>query len=206
MSSDGTGFTPQFRQILGAEQRRSVLTAIGDELTPSTTIGEIVDAAAALGWHDGVGQLRLIDLAEVLLQDGQPQTAANETTPAPAEAKAEPDEEAPAKAAKPSSKKAASKKATAKKATPKAAPKKPAAKKASKAKVPSREAFDERMSLDEAIAAFVPLVESIGEATMADLEEATGLGRRKLRFHIGQLVKHGHLTRHGMGRGTFYTV
>lgn len=203
MSSDGTGFTPQFRQILGAEQRRSVLTAIGDELTPSTTIGEIVDAAAALGWHDGVGQLRLIDLAEVLLQDTEPQTAANESTPA---VEAEADEEAPPKTAKPSSKKAASKKATAKKATPKAASKKPAAKKASKGKVPSREAFDERMSLDEAIEAFVPLVESIGEASMADLEEATGLGRRKLRFHIGQLVKHGHLTRHGMGRGTFYTV
>ena len=188
-----------------------MLTAIGDELTPSTTIGEIVDAAATLGWHDGVGELRLIDLAEVLLSDEPPQTAANETTPAP-EAKA--DEDAPAKtsanksakkASKAASKKAATKKAS-KTATKKAAAQKPAAKKASHAKVPSREAFDERMSLDEAIEAFVPLVESIGEATMADLEEATGLGRRKLRFHIGQLVKHGHLTRHGMGRGTFYTV
>ena len=182
-----------------------MLTAIGDELTPSTTIGEIVDAAAALGWHDGVGQLRLIDLAEVLLADAEAQTAANETTPAP-EAKTETDEDAPAKT---SAKKNNAKKATAKKGTAKkAAAKKRAAKKATKAKgkVPSREAFDERMSLDEAIEAFVPLVESIGEATMADLEEATGLGRRKLRFHIGQLVKHGHLTRHGMGRGTFYTV
>lgn len=206
MSGDGTGFTPQFRQILGAEQRRSVLTAIGDELTPSTTIGEIVDAASTLGWHDGVGQLRLIDLAEVLLREA-PAHAANETTaPAP---KADDDDDdvddAPAaqtskKTNKKTSKKAAASKPAATKKTTKAAAK------AGKGKVPSKEAFDERMSLDEAIAAFVPLVESIGEATMADLEEATGLGRRKLRFHIGQLVKHGHLTRHGMGRGTFYTV
>ena len=41
---------------------------------------------------------------------------------------------------------------------------------------------------------------------MQELEEKTGMGRRKLRFHIGQLVKHERLTRHGMGRGTYYTA
>jgi hypothetical protein len=43
-------------------------------------------------------------------------------------------------------------------------------------------------------------------ATMQQLEEFTGIGRRKLRFHIGQLVRHEHLERHGMGRGTYYTA
>ena len=43
-------------------------------------------------------------------------------------------------------------------------------------------------------------------ATMQDLEEFTGVGRRKLRFHVGQLVRHEYLERHGMGRGTYYTV
>ena len=52
----------------------------------------------------------------------------------------------------------------------------------------------------------VPLVERYDNATMQDLEEATGVGRRKLRFHIGQLVRHEYLERHGMGRGTYYTV
>jgi hypothetical protein len=41
---------------------------------------------------------------------------------------------------------------------------------------------------------------------MQDLEQFTGIGRRKLRFHIGQLVRHDHLARHGMGRGTYYTT
>ena len=186
-----------------------MLTAIGDELSASTTIGEIVDAAATLGWIDGVGELRLIDLAEVLLRAAPQEPAANESTEAPTAEDAEV-EVAPAKNAKKVAKKA-SKKSSKKAAKADKAPKADKADKApkkgkSKGKVPPKEAFDERMSLDEAIEAFVPLVDNIGEATMADLEEATGLGRRKLRFHIGQLVKHGHLTRHGMGRGTFYTV
>jgi predicted HTH transcriptional regulator len=62
------------------------------------------------------------------------------------------------------------------------------------------------MSLDEAAELFVPIVSELGNATMQDLEDATGLGRRKLRFHIGQLVRNDCLERHGMGRGTYYTA
>lgn len=62
------------------------------------------------------------------------------------------------------------------------------------------------MSLDQAARLLVPLVRKLREATMQNLEEQTHMGRRKLRFHIGQLVKHGKLRRHGMGRGTCYTV
>jgi predicted HTH transcriptional regulator len=62
------------------------------------------------------------------------------------------------------------------------------------------------MSLQEAAKAIVPLVQALGQATMQELEASTKAGRRKLRFHIGQLVRHGYLERHGMGRGTYYTA
>lgn len=65
---------------------------------------------------------------------------------------------------------------------------------------------EERMSLDEAAELFLPIVTELGQATMQDLEEFTGVGRRKLRFHVGQLVRHEYLERHGMGRGTYYTI
>ncbi len=65
---------------------------------------------------------------------------------------------------------------------------------------------DEPMTLDEAAELLLPMVRALDMATMQALEETTGIGRRKLRFHIGQLVREGHLHRHGMGRGTHYTV
>jgi hypothetical protein len=91
------------------------------------------------------------------------------------------------------------------KAAPKAAAPAPKPKgKAAKRRLPID--VDDRMSVEEAADVFLPIVQELGEATMQDLEEATQVSRRKLRFHIGQLVAHGHLARHGMGRGTFYTV
>jgi len=168
-----------------------MLTTIGSALPSETTLGDIIDASTTLGWTEGVGDLRLIDLAEALLQEPAAEPP-REVVPLAAVV-AEPP--ARAKASKPAAKKASK-------------PAKAAASKPAKAKTqaPPSEAFDERMSLAEAIDAFVPLVRQLGEATMQDLEQATGLGRRKLRFHVGQLVKHGHLSRHGMGRGTFYSV
>ncbi len=122
------------------------------------------------------------------------------------------------KAAKKLAKKKAAKKVSSKKATKKVAKtvaKKKSTKKAAKKKAAKRSAKkasmrigteEEALSLDQAVQLLVPIVRHLKEATMQALEERTGMGRRKLRFHIGQLVKHGHLTRHGMGRGTCYTV
>ncbi|MCB9702950.1 MAG: histone H1-like repetitive region-containing protein [Myxococcales bacterium] len=112
-------------------------------------------------------------------------------------------------AKKTAAKKTAAKKTAAKKtAAKKTSAKKTAAKKTSakKAAPAAAELDSEAMSLDQAAKVLLPLVRRHKEATMQALEESTGMGRRKLRFHIGQLVKHGRLRRHGMGRGTYYTV
>jgi hypothetical protein len=284
-----SGFDDSFRRHLAVEQRRAVLDTIAHELTPETTLGDIVDAAQDLGWADGLGELCLSDLALALFGE----TPASAPSPAPVEhaadaetdededevaaddddevaaddddededddeeeASDEDEEEAPSRGRKaeaerkPSSldraldridkalaarrkvrgkktakatpaKKAAAKKAASKKPAPpakKAAP--PPAKKTAAATRAANAAAaaaaaaaeddedddTEAMSLDQAAKLLVPLVRKLREATMQDLEEQTKMGRRKLRFHIGQLVKHGRLRRHGMGRGTCYTV
>ncbi len=64
----------------------------------------------------------------------------------------------------------------------------------------------ERLSPEAAARLILPIVAEREKATMLDIEAATGMGRRKVRFHVGRLVKAGRLVRHGMGRGTYYTV
>lgn len=247
-----TGFEDSYRRYLVPEQRKAVLETIARELSPTTTLGDIVDAAQELGWGDAIGEMNLGELAQALL-GGPP--VAQAQAPAPVEEEEEeaaaapveePEEEEelaaedeeeeeieeeeeeeeeeepvakPARKASPArGKKAAGKKAA--KAGKKsgrgatqtslpivAAPEKKGGKKSGK-KAPPAPAFDEStaMNLEQASKLLVPLVRKLKEATMQDLERETGMGRRKLRFHIGQLVKHGRLKRHGMGRGTCYTV
>lgn len=279
-----SGFEDSFRRHLAVEQRRAVLDTIAHELTPDTTLGDIVDAAHDLGWADGLGELCLADLAVALFGDAGPDEPVAAQAPLPhadpddddsdeladndgeaddetddddetsADSEEDDDDEPTARSGrKPSSldravdriektlaaaRKVRSKKAAAKVANkklakaaariptpaPAAKPAKPAKGKAAakavpaktiaptKARAPIDEDEDdedddtEAMSLDQAAKLLVPLVRKLREATMQDLEEQTKMGRRKLRFHIGQLVKHGKLRRHGMGRGTCYTV
>jgi hypothetical protein len=258
-----TGFEDSYRRHLVVEQRKAVLETIARELSPTTTLGDIVDAAQELGWGDAMGELSLGDFAEALLGG---EVAAPAVPPAVAdsaeeedgaeEARADEEEEdellaeeeepeddddlseteedvAPPPPVAKASKKAKAK-ASAKKAakggksakggrvpTQTALPNIPAApakkgaggkklsKKAAKKAamyVPAMQDDSDAMNLDQAAKLLIPIVRRLKEATMQDLEEQTGMGRRKLRFHIGQLVKHGRLKRHGMGRGTCYTV
>jgi len=315
-----------FRSHLPKEQRRAVLEVLAEELDPGTTMGEVLDAAADIGWGEAFGELNLAELAEVLVA-GAPELIAKEQAEEvevvadenraddadDVEAEADdvddlddddddPDDDAGSDddtdddadeqpvsvwrtskkrsarkvaarkaASKKAAKKAASKKAakkatakktakkatakktaktatakkTAKKATAKKTAKKVTAKKATAKKATAKKATakkptskkttskktskkaasksakkktakkgskkaaaveEEALSLEQAAKLLVPMVRRLKEATMQELEERTGMGRRKLRFHIGQLVKNGHLTRHGMGRGTCYTV
>ena len=243
------------------QQRKAVLDALASKIDPDATVGEVLEAAEALGWSDSMGELSLADLADALLSDGTSEDEEIAVAPLDddaAEAEEELEDEAleddedealeeeietharTKKKAGKKTAKTAGKKKTAKtvgkkttkkvgKKTAKTAGKKTAKKaavatptskkKAKKGATGAKKAgaarmrvlrqkleADEPMSLDEAAEVFLPLVERYDNATMQDLEEATGVGRRKLRFHIGQLVRHEYLERHGMGRGTYYTV
>jgi hypothetical protein len=234
-------FEPSYRRHLAVELRKAVLEVLASKLDGESTVGEIVDAANALGWSEGIGELTLGDLADVLLPahgegEGATRTDANARgVPAEDESdedesdeedededesdeedededeeEAEEEEEAPAPTkAKGRAAKAKPAAKVAKGRAAKAAPA-PAAKasggKAKAGRAKATVSLDERMSLQEAAKALVPLVQALGQATMQELEASTRAGRRKLRFHIGQLVRHGYLDRHGMGRGTYYTT
>lgn len=256
-----TGFEDSYRRHLVVEQRKAVLETIARELSPTTTLGDIVDAAQELGWGDAMGELSLGEFAEALLggevaapavppavaDAGEPEEEEEEEVEAFAEEPEDEDDEEeeeeddddlseteedvapppPPKAAK-KTKAAAKKAGKAAKGKSRVAPtqtalpnipavpakkgaaggkklSKKAAKKAAMY-VPAMQDDSDAMNLDQAAKLLVPIVRKLKEATMQDLEEQTGMGRRKLRFHIGQLVKHGRLKRHGMGRGTCYTV
>ncbi len=177
--SDTVGFEASFQRHLAAERPRAILECLASTMSQDASMGEIVDAAEAIGAGDVMGDLTLAELARALVT----QAAALEPARAPARGKRRRIPKAP----RPSLQTAA--RATARGVDPRATP-----------------APHERLSHDQAIALLVPMVEEMGQATMLDLEARTGMGRRKIRFHVGQLVKSGHLVRHGMGRGTHYTV
>ena len=183
-------FQSSFERHLLREQRRAVLQTLSKTIPQEATVGELVDAARALGWSDPMGALTLQDFADALL-GGEPSTGAIDPAPV---APSVPDEarRSPAKAPN-------------KRSTP-AAKSSPSVSNSALAALKSKLDADEPMSLEEAAEALIPIVGNMKTATMQQLEEFTGIGRRKLRFHIGQLVRHGHLERHGMGRGTHYTT
>lgn len=184
-------FQTAFERHLLPEQRRAVLRALADSVPEDATVGDIVDAARALGWSEPMTALTLQDFADALLsgggevEDAQPSAQPSGPTPS----RAETTEPAASKAPKPKKPKASAKESN-------------AALESLKAKLDA----DEPMSLEEAAEVLVPLVSNMETATMQQLEEFTGIGRRKLRFHIGQLVRNEYLERHGMGRGTYYTA
>lgn len=216
MQRSAPGFEASYRRHLAIEQRRAFLDALARNFEATATVGEIVDAAVALGWI-GIGELSLADLADAILLDAPAtapaaaQTEADDEDDEDGDDDVEDDDEPEVAAAPPrGGKQTAAKKttkATAPAKVPAAAAKPAAVAKPGKPGKVAKVALDDRMSLDEAAAVLLPLVRAHGEATMQQLEQSTaGAGRRKLRFHIGQLVKNGRLERHGMGRGTFYTV
>lgn len=201
-------FQSSFERHLLQEQRRAVLQALSNSVPQDATVGELVDAARALGWSNPMGMLTLQDFADALLGAEPDADAPNQSVPG---AREEPSE-TPAAASKASKKVSAT--TTAKKAKAAAGPANPTANptasptasSAALDALKSKLDADEPMSLEEAAEALIPIVGNMKTATMQQLEEFTGIGRRKLRFHIGQLVRHGHLERHGMGRGTHYTT
>ena len=65
MSKSGKDFERAFNKHLPAAQRRHVLATMQQTLKRETTLGEVVDAAAALGWGDAMNELTLSDLAEL---------------------------------------------------------------------------------------------------------------------------------------------
>lgn len=192
-----------------------MLEALAEQLGPSVTMGDVLDAAEGLGWGDGIGDLTLADLAAALLDPTTPVPAPAAIVAQPEEDEDEDDEDDEEEAPAPKVTAAAKKKGRARAPEPEPPPPPAKAKKAGKPMMKTKTSrlkalrakidADDPMSLEEAAELLVPVIEELGQATMQDLEEFTGIGRRKLRFHIGQLVRHDHLERHGMGRGTYYT-
>ncbi len=183
-----------------------MLQALSARVPQDATLGDLVDAARSLGWSDPMGTLTLQDFADALL--GQ-EAELDQTAPAPSEPAPQPTATTPntraAKASTGTRKLPAASKTTPSKPSKPNKPNKTSASAALEG-LKSKLDADEPMSLEEAAEALIPIVGNMKTATMQQLEEFTGIGRRKLRFHIGQLVRHGHLERHGMGRGTHYTT
>ena len=45
-----------------------------------------------------------------------------------------------------------------------------------------------------------------GRVTISEAAKVTGVSRNTIKGHVKMLVEKGHLTRHGAGRGTWYSL
>ena len=61
-------------------------------------------------------------------------------------------------------------------------------------------------NLPELSARLLELARERGRLTVADAAKLTGASRNTIKDHIKALVGHGHLTRHGSGRGSWYSL
>ena len=168
MSNDLVGFGESFQRHLPEQERKAILAALATEFPTGATLGEIVDAAQALGSRRCLDDLRLLDLAESLLTEDDLLQA---------------------------------KDAQAEEASGSKRRKKVEGTKRTRAK---RGAV--KLSTDDVESTLIPLIQSLGQASMQMIEEETGQKRQYLRGPINELVEQGRLLRVGKGRGTCYTV
>ena len=67
----------------------------------------------------------------------------------------------------------------------------------------------ERVILGDLPDLSVRILELVGEhgrVTISEAARATGVSRNTIKDHVKRLVGRGHLTRHGAGRGTWYSL
>ncbi len=174
-----TGYAASFQRHFVAQLPKVLLETLGAEADDDWTVGEILEAAEAVGAADALTSRTMEELALALVDTAAPAPAPVSNDRQPARKRTSVHSKA---------------RQLARGADPRAAT------------ATATEGATERLSLESAADLILPIVRERGQAAMLDIEAATGMGRRKVRFHVGRLVKHGLLVRHGMGRGTYYTV
>ncbi len=179
-----TGYAASFQRHFAAQLPKVLLETLGAEADDDWTVGEILEAAEAVGVADALTSRTMEELALAFVDTAAPAASA----PAPVSNDRQPARKRPSVHSKA--------RKLARGADPRAAT----------ATATATEGATERLSLEAAADLILPIVRERGQAAMLDIEAATGMGRRKVRFHVGRLVKHGLLVRHGMGRGTYYTA
>lgn len=61
-------------------------------------------------------------------------------------------------------------------------------------------------ALPDLSAQILELARTHGRVTVGEAARATGASRNTIKDHVKKLVRHGHLARHGAGRGTWYSL